>query len=365
MEEVSSNLTNSSCVHNVSYSIGLKISLGIFLISITIIGFLGNMLTCIIVYRKQPMRSAINLLLTNIAFTDIVLSVFTVPFIFYRLLRPDGDISHNVCITQSVVKDAMVTVMSYTLVVISADRFLIIVYKKDRLCATMAKTYTISIWCLALFFTLPQYFSRFRNTLIFDTIFCGWEKSFSVDIRVVYTLTLTSVTFYVPAIVMFYIHAFILRTVQLSLKTIHNHPGTAVTVSVTQYSNRLGLPPILAPYRVTGDFSAKRRAFGTILILYVTLFICWLPYIVKRTVDDFIGKSKSRDVTICIVLMTIGLSKGALYPVILCFRNKKFRTACLRIFPTQINFPTRCLKLKSRRISPKTVYEYSESETRI
>lgn len=352
-------------VNNPYLPISLKVCAGIVLVTSAIFGIIGNMFTCAVVYRKAPMRSAINLLLTNIAFADLVLSVMITPVTFYKLVRPDVYIHVNVCIILSVVKDTFIAVMSYTLLTISVDRFLIIVYKKDRLCVHMAKQCTGVIWCVALVFTSLQFLSTIRNTMIFDNTFCDHDYPYSVSVTASYTTILTTVTFYIPALVMFYLYASILRTVQLSSKRVHNHCGTTISVSVTQYSNKLGLPPVATPYRFTGDFNAKRRAFGTILILYIALLACWMPYIVRRTADDLIGASKSRDIAIHFVFIAIGLSKCAVYPLILCFRNKKFRTACMRVLPSSVRFSTKCLRIKSRRISPKTVYECSEDDSRV
>lgn len=365
MADIPTNGTYDELERNTTdISVTFQACFGCVLISVAFIGVLGNVLTCTIVYRKAPMRSAINLLLTNIASADLVLSVIIAPLTSYRLFRPNDVIDLNVCIVISVIKDTMIAVTSYTLLIVSADRFLIIVHKKDRLSVATAKTYTVLVWCVSVFLALPQFLSTIKQTVIFDNTFCSRTSLFHVDVQTAYTLILTSVTFYLPMLVMFYLYASILRTVQLSSKRIHNHSGGAVSVSVTQYSNKLGLPPVVTPYRFTGDFNAKRRAFGTILILYVALLCCWLPYIAKRTEESLLGSPVPRDLAVSFVLITFGLMKSALYPLILCFRNKKMRTACLRYFPTQLNIPTRCLRIRSRRISPKTVYECRDSESR-
>ena len=366
MANNSSYITNETANDDIKdVSLTFKVCLGILLVSVSSIGILGNVLTCAIVYRKTPMRSAINLLLTNIASADFILSAVTTSFTFYRLLEPYSAIHLNVCIIVSVVKDVMVAVTSYTLLVVSADRFLIIVYKKDRLCVASAKTYTACVWCLSIVLALPQFISTIKKTVIYDNVFCSKVEPFYVNIQTAYTLIFLSVTFYFPLAVMFYLYASILRTVQLSSKRVSNHNGLAVSVSVTQYSNKMGLPPVATPYRFTGDFNAKRRAFGTILILYLAFAGCWLPYIAKRTEISLTGGYTSRDIDVSFVMMTIGLIKCALFPLILFFRNKRMRTACFRWFSCRICKPTGCLIIKSRRISPKTVYECCDSETRI
>ena len=53
----------------------LRVTLAAIMIFMITIGFLGNAIVCLIVYQKPAMRSAINLLLATLAFSDIMLSL--------------------------------------------------------------------------------------------------------------------------------------------------------------------------------------------------------------------------------------------------------------------------------------------------
>lgn len=333
----------------------------LLLLSVTL-SILGNTITCFIVYRKKPMRSAINLLLTNIASADLVMSLTVAPFVMCNLLYID--ISALVaCICFSVLKDTSFSVASYTLLVISIDRYLIIVHRKDRLSPKFAKVIIFVIWCGSVFINVPKFFGFISDELIaIDRLICSYEIEHSLtNYKLAYILILLSVIFYIPVVIMFYMYGAILRTVRQSSKRIHNHSGSAVSISVTQYSSKLGLPTVAMPYRFAGDFNAKRKAFGTILLLFITLFFCWFPYTTSKllTVNDR-GNLLTET-----VLLTAGFLKSALYPVIFCARNKKFRTACLRFMPSSIKIPKTCLERKQRRVNPKVLYQCSESESRI
>ena len=45
-----------------------------------IIGIIGNILVCWVVFRQQSMRSVTNIFITNLALSDILLCLFAVPF---------------------------------------------------------------------------------------------------------------------------------------------------------------------------------------------------------------------------------------------------------------------------------------------
>ncbi|XP_045199063.2 high-affinity lysophosphatidic acid receptor-like [Mercenaria mercenaria] len=333
-----------------------------FLLLSMLLSLLGNTFTCLIVYRKKPMRSAINLLLTNIATSDLILTLAVAPFVLYNMLKTNISV-FGMCVCFSVLKDACICVTSYTLLVISVDRYLIIVHRKDRLCPKMAKGIILIIWFGSVCISIPQFLSFAKEEFVtFDKIFCYDSVSVSIsNFRLSYALILLSVTFYIPVVVMFYLYAAILRTVQLSSKRIHNHSGSTVSISVTQYSSKLGLPTVAVPYRFTGDFNAKRKAFGTILLIFITLFCCWLPY----TTNRIITLGASRQILVETILLTLGFLKSALYPIIFCARNKKFRVACRRFLPSSLQIPKTCIQRKQRRVDPKSVYKCSEFETRI
>ncbi|XP_052808265.1 high-affinity lysophosphatidic acid receptor-like [Mya arenaria] len=359
------NLTSGADLYeaSVNLSLGDRIILGTILLFTTCCSAVGNVFTCVIVYRKRPMRSAINLLLTNIACADLLLALTLMPFTLYQLAAPSSDVALNVCICLSVVKDSAVSVAACTLLVISMDRFLIIVFRRDRLSVLVAKCCMAVIWALSVSLASVQFLSNVEGFVVHDDFLCKDNRGYSKS-SLAYTTSLVTLTFFLPMVVMFYLYATILRTVQLTSKKIHNHSGSTVNVSVTQYSSQLGLPPVAHPYRVNGDFDAKRRAFGTIIILYVTSLMCWLPYMAKRISINNNNNDESQSDPVNVFFLIIGCLKSALYPVFYCARNRRFRRACSGVLPSKPRLPKRTFRIKSRRVNPKVIYEMSEIETR-
>nr|XP_006215510.1 probable G-protein coupled receptor 45 [Vicugna pacos] len=64
----------------------LRMSLAVIMALMVVVGFLGNAVVCVIVYQRPAMRSAINLLLATLAFSDIMLSVCCMPFTAVTLI---------------------------------------------------------------------------------------------------------------------------------------------------------------------------------------------------------------------------------------------------------------------------------------
>lgn len=98
-------------------------------ISIFVLALLGNGIVCYIVYSSPRMKTVTNLFIANLAVGDILMSLFCVPFSFVSILLlqywPFGSLlCHLVNYSQAV----SVLVSAYTLVAISIDRYIAILW---------------------------------------------------------------------------------------------------------------------------------------------------------------------------------------------------------------------------------------------
>lgn len=101
----------------------------IMYISIFVVAMFGNGIVCYIVQSSPRMRTVTNFFIANLAVGDILMSVFCVPFSFVSILLlhywPFGTVlCHLVNYTQAV----SVLVSAYTLVAISVDRYIAIMW---------------------------------------------------------------------------------------------------------------------------------------------------------------------------------------------------------------------------------------------
>lgn len=98
-------------------------------ISIFVIALLGNGVVCYIVYASPRMKTVTNYFIVNLAVGDILMSLFCVPFSFFSILLlqywPFGSVlCHLVNYSQAI----SVLVSAYTLVAISIDRYIAILW---------------------------------------------------------------------------------------------------------------------------------------------------------------------------------------------------------------------------------------------
>lgn len=104
-------------------------SVYIMYISIFVVALFGNGIVCYIVQSSPRMRTVTNYFIANLAVGDIFMSLFCVPFSFVSILLlhywPFGSVlCHLVNYSQAV----SVLVSAYTLVAISVDRYIAIMW---------------------------------------------------------------------------------------------------------------------------------------------------------------------------------------------------------------------------------------------
>lgn len=97
--------------------------------SIFVLALVGNGVVCYIVYSSPRMKTVTNYFIVNLAVGDIMMSLFCVPFSFFSILIlqywPFGSLlCHLVNYSQAV----SVLVSAYTLVAISIDRYIAILW---------------------------------------------------------------------------------------------------------------------------------------------------------------------------------------------------------------------------------------------
>lgn len=128
---------------------------------IGIMGFIGNTLVIYVVLPNPQMRSTTNLLIINLAIADLLFTIFCVPFtaIDYTLaVWPLGNVCCKI-VQYLIIVSALASI--YTLVLMSLDRFLAVVYpissRSFRNERNTLKAITI-LWALILSTTIPVIF---------------------------------------------------------------------------------------------------------------------------------------------------------------------------------------------------------------
>lgn len=142
------NTMSSSYFHALVYSMYCPI---------LVIAVLGNGAVCFIVSSTPRMQTVTNFFIVNLAVGDLLMAVFCVPFTFMPMFIlyywPFGTV---LCPVVNYSQAVSVFVSAYTLVAISIDRYMAIMWPlKPRLSKRYAAAIIFFVWLFALITALP------------------------------------------------------------------------------------------------------------------------------------------------------------------------------------------------------------------
>ncbi|XP_020794880.1 high-affinity lysophosphatidic acid receptor [Boleophthalmus pectinirostris] len=350
-------------------SVTLRVTLAAIMIFMITIGFLGNAVVCLIVYQKPAMRSAINLLLATLAFSDIMLSLLCMPFTAVTVATSDWTFGSTFCRASIMLYWLFVLEGVSILLIISVDRFLIIVQRQDKLTPYRAKVLIAGSWMLSLCISLPSVVGWRTGAAGIGSTWapqCVLGYSESLADRG-YTILLAVAVFFVPFTVMLYSYMCILNTVRRNTLRIHNHTNEHSCLPALNQISKMRISGLQRPPQIKVDMSFKTRAFTTILILFVGFSVCWLPHTIVSLLGVFSHQFYYSSVFYPISIGALWLSylKTVFNPVIYCWRIRKFREACQEFFPKSCRLCPRVPGRSHRRVRPSNIYVCSESQSSV
>ena len=350
-------------------SVTLRVSLAAVMIFMITIGFLGNAVVCLIVYQKPAMRSAINLLLATLAFSDIMLSLLCMPFTAVTVATWDWTFGRSFCRISIMLYWLFVLEGVSILLIISVDRFLIIVQRQDKLTPHRAKVLIAGSWMLSLCVSLPSVVGWKRGAAGIGSTWApqcvlGYTES-KADRG--YTVVLAVSVFFVPFTVMLFCYMCILNTVRRNTLRIHNHTSEHSCLPALNQIGKMRSNGQQRPPQVKVDMSFKTRAFTTILILFVGFSVCWLPHTIITLLAVFSHQSYYSSVFYPISIGALWLSylKTVFNPIIYCWRIRKFREACQEFIPKSCRLCPKVPGRSHRRVRPSNIYICSESQSSV
>ncbi|TRY68002.1 hypothetical protein DNTS_007251 [Danionella cerebrum] len=335
----------------------LQVFFGLAIICVILLALLGNMVVCFMVYQRAAMRSAINILLASLAFADMMLAVLNMPFALVTMVTTQWIFGDSFCRISAMFFWMFVMEGVAILMIISVDRFLIIVQKQDKLSPRSAKVLIAVSWTLSFCFSFPLstgypalYFPPRAPQCVFGYTAERGDHGYVMLIMLLF--------FFIPFLVMLYTFMGILSTLRHNALRIHSHPDS---VCLSQAS-KLGLMSLQRPFQMNIDMSFKTRAFTTILILFSVFTVCWAPFATYSLLSTFSQSFYYRQnfFEISTWLLWICYLKSALNPLIYYWRIKKFRDACLDLMPKYFKFLPPLPGHTKRRIRPSAVYVCGE-----
>lgn len=129
---------------------------------IVLVSLCGNFLVCKTIWSKTPHNST-NVLIANLAFSDILMTIFNIPFTVVDIILNDWVFGQLFCVMVPFIQASCVYVSAFTMVVIAVNRYRSIYHIKYRCRARTGEPFCYKllvviglIWTAAAIHTLPH-----------------------------------------------------------------------------------------------------------------------------------------------------------------------------------------------------------------
>ena len=251
-----------SCVsqlHSNAWSIGRTVTYCL----IIIVSLVANSLIVIIVYKMPNLRKPINYFIANMATSDLLFPIFSIPlklsFLHANSFPIDGQLGQALCKLVPFFGNVSIVVSTQNLILIAVDRFGAVVFplRSPLIRSKLCPFFILATWIVAVAVNSPYLFS---NELVEspERNWCvtKWKKVFGesssyASFQLAYYILFT----YIPVLLLAILYSIIF----IKLKT-QVHPGEQSTNNQQQRKRR-------------------NRNVLQMSIAIVTVFVlCWLPY---------------------------------------------------------------------------------------
>ncbi|XP_019905067.1 prokineticin receptor 1a [Esox lucius] len=293
------------------------IVIAVVLVCIILVCGVGNCLFIASLARYKKLRNLTNLLIANLAVSDILVAVVCCPFLldYYVVKQLSWDYGLVLCASINYLRTVSLYVSTNALLAIAVDRYMVIVHPlKPRMKYHTACYLILGVWIIPIIISIPS--AYFVSETTYPHFSNKSHKTFCAQIWPVdhqfyyrsYFLFIFSLEFAVPVAVMALCYARISR--ELWFKTV---PG----FQTEQIRKRL---------------RGRRRTVVALLLVLAAYVLCWAPYYGFTLVRDFLPTLISRDRNSLVafyIIECIAMSNGVINT--LCFVSVRIDGNCTRM----------------------------------
>lgn len=307
--------TNTTVTENVINNLGVQGIFGLLYLSIFILGIVGNVLVCFVVFRNKAMQTVTNLFITNLALSDILLCGLAVPFTPLYTFLQGWIFGMAMCHIVPYAQGVSVYISTLTLTSIAIDRFFVIIYPfHPRMKLSTCFLIIVSIWLVALLITLPYgLFVKFFSPNDTSTYFC--EESWPAEsYRQIFGTVTTTLQFILPFLFM--------SICYISVSIRLNDRAKARIGNKTSKKEE-------------ADRDRKKRTNRMLISMVAVFGISWLPLNTVNMFNDFYSNTDDWQYYNLLFFLAhcIAMSSTCYNPFLYAWLNENFRKEFKQVLP--------------------------------
>lgn len=289
---------------------------------IAVLGFFGNLLVIIVVFWNKQMRNTTNILIVSLAIADLLFIVVCVPFTAVVYAVPTWPFGSPFCKAYQYVIHVTAHASVYTLVLMSADRYMAVVHPiSSMVLRTEWNTYlAIGVaWFVILGCNVPM-------LLEFDVISFDKQHTYCLNVKTIEDPDHSKV-FYAC----FFFFALVL-------------PLGIICVLYSLMIRRLlgcgGHSRMASSKSSDSSMRAKRRVTKLVVVVVAIFTVCWLPLQIIFMVQAFGSYPNMEEGWIAVKLGANCLAylNSCVNPILYAFLSDKFRKSFLKLLGCVVGF---------------------------
>lgn len=288
---------------------------------IFLLGMVGNTLFCYVVLSSvnSTMSSVTYRLLVNLSVSDLLITCLCGPVhVVYSIIMGFWPFGEVVCYAYSYLQGIVIFVSSYTLVIISFERYMSILYP---LRSVIRRGYTryiiVALWTTSALASIPNAIQvKYMNVAPKDQTemwVCTTEMN---DEFHYYSLALCIFQYFLPVLLMTYSYLMVATTIWKQKGTIES-----------QYSHNS------KNTRETNMQHGRKKMIKMLIVVVVTYSVCWLPFniyfVIGLAKPDIYQQPSFPYIFTLIQIMAV--SHTCCNPFIYCWMNLRIRHGFMEV----------------------------------
>ncbi|XP_068451786.1 prokineticin receptor 1a [Clinocottus analis] len=296
------------------------IVIGAVLVGIMLVCGVGNCLFIASLARYKQLRNLTNLLIANLAVSDVLVAAVCCPFLldYYVVKRLSWDHGLLLCAATNYLRTVSLYVSTNALLAIAVDRYMAILYPlRPRMKTQTAYGVILTVWIVPIFVSIPSAYMASEMTYPHVEGGGGAHKTFCAQIW--------------PVDQQAYYRSYFLLVFALEFVG----PVTVMAVCYVRISRELWFKdvPGFKTDQIRKRLRRRRRTVVVLVLVLVAYVLCWAPYYGFALLRDFYPTLISRDkhsLVVFYVIECIAMSNGVINT--LCFmsvrrNNKRLKKA--------------------------------------
>ena len=278
----------------------------VILVVLILSAVIGNVLTCLIIYKKPSFRTTTNISILFLSISDVLMATLVMPFSLASLLKRGWIFSSEVCTFSAFIIFFLVTSSLVTMTCAAVIRYLCVVKPSLHQQYVKSKTVVVGIFTLWLLSAIGESIFHFVSSTngFYSEIrlYCVPELHANVLIEMKHFSAIATVLILGSIIFLVYFKVF--RFVS------HHNNNVATTLQ------------------------QEAKITKTLVIVVLGFVLCWVPAMVIQCIDSFVYSQSAqfRMPNFVFLFQTICVfTSSAINPFIYGFTNKRFRKQYLEL----------------------------------